>query len=43
MTPNPGTLEKTRGGGQAEATDFQDTLKTYIQQVDKELKQAGVE
>jgi flagellar hook-basal body complex protein FliE len=41
MTPNPVTLENTRGGGPDEATGFQDTLKTYIHQVDKELKQAG--
>jgi len=41
MTSSPMTLENTQGGGQAEATAFQDTLKTYIHQVDKELKQAG--
>ena len=40
MTPNPVTLANTHGAGQDEATAFQDTLKTYIHQVDKELKQA---
>ena len=40
MTLKPLTLENNHGGGQTEATAFQDTLKTYIRQVDKELKQA---
>jgi flagellar hook-basal body complex protein FliE len=41
ISPNPVTLEQSRGGGPAEASGFQDTLKTYIQQVDKKLKEAG--
>ncbi len=40
ITPDPATPEHPRGGGKAEATGFQDTLKTYVRKVDKELKQA---
>ncbi len=40
VTPNSATLEGPRGGGQTGPSGFQDTLKAYINQVDRQLKQA---
>jgi flagellar hook-basal body complex protein FliE len=41
VTPNPVNFEGSRGRGQPEEAGFQDTLKAYIHQVDKQLRQAG--
>ena len=41
VTSNPATLAGPRAERQPATTGFQDTLKGYIQRVDRQIKEAG--